>query len=62
MPEDQKPFTKAVDDEDPDYSPMTKRGPDGRPHKTPETEAGESVPKTGDDIQPKPSTVRSNPD
>lgn len=62
MPKDQKPPTKAVDDEDPDYSPMTRRGPDGRAHKTPETEAGESVSKTGDDFPPNPPTVRNNSD
>ena len=62
MPQNQKPPSKPVDEEDPDYSPVTRRGPDGRGHKTPETEAGESVPKTGHGVPPNPSFVPGNPD
>lgn len=62
MCQDQKPLAKAVDDEDSDYSPMTKRGPDGRAHKTTETDARESVPKTGDDDPPHRPTIRNSPD
>lgn len=46
----------------PSTRPMTERGADGRAHKTKDTEDGETVPKTGDDIPPNPSIVRSNPD
>ena len=62
MPQIRTPPNKAVDDEDPDYSPMTRRGPDGRAHKTVETEAGKPVPKTGGDLPPNPPIARSNPD
>lgn len=61
MRQNEKPQTKAVDD-DPDYSRMTERGPDGRVHKTAETEAGESVSKTAEDLPQYPTHVRSNPD
>ena len=40
----------------------TERRPDGHAHKTVETEAGGSVPKTRDDLPPNPSILPSNPD
>jgi hypothetical protein len=62
MEKDRPPPSKAVDDEDPDYSPMTQRGPDGRAHKTPTTEAAETVPQRDDGARPRAPIVPSNPD
>lgn len=62
MAKSETPSGKAVDDEDPSFSPMTERGSDDRAQKTVQTVGRELVPKTGDDIPPNPSIVPSNPD